>query len=249
MHSSRFAGCIGVLFLMLVPLAFARRSSRLLAMVGLFAAAYVVLWASPPSSQQLRFLIPVVPALAVVAAHGLEAARGLAAGLHPRASGVPAVVVVATLALSIPAFTAMHDRDGELTLTHVLRGAPADVVTGAESEARYLTRKLPAYGAAQRLRKGGRVVALTDPYVNFYAAPALIPDWSACITLAGARAGDSRSELRALRRLGANRLLVEPGIRTEQGALAVVRKPPPAGTARVVYRDGRAVVYRLLPAR
>jgi 4-amino-4-deoxy-L-arabinose transferase-like glycosyltransferase len=247
MHSSRFAGCIGVLFLMLVPLAFTRRPSRLLGMVALFAGAYVALWVSPPSSQQLRFLLPVVPALAVVAAHGLEAACGLAAGLHPRARAVPAVVVVATLALSIPAFTAIHDRDGELTLTHVLRGAPADVVTGAESEADYLTRRLPAYAAARGLRQGGRVVALTDPYVNLYAAPSLIPDWSLCIPLAGARVGDARSEARALRRLGVDRLLVEPGLRTEQGSLALVRKPPPAGTARVVYDDERAVVYRLLP--
>lgn len=247
MHGSEFAGSIGVLFLMLVPLAFTRRLSRPAAMVALFAAAYVLLWVSPLSSQQLRFLLPAVPALAVLGACGLASARELGARLHPRVAAVPALVVVATLALSLPAFTALHDRDGEDTLTHVLRGAPIDVVSGAESEREYLARKLPAYEAARALEGDALTVAVSDPYVDTYASAELIPDWSACIRIAGARPGEVRSELRALRRLGVRRLLVEPGLRAEQGALALTRRPPPSGSARVVYDDGRAVVYELAP--
>jgi hypothetical protein len=92
------------------------------------------------------------------------------------------------------------------------------------------------------------VVAVTDPFVDFYAAADVIPDYSACIALAGAQPGDMRSELRALRRLGVRGLLIEPGLRREQGTLAVIRRAPPPGSARKVYDDGRAVVYELLPA-
>jgi hypothetical protein len=233
---------------MLVPLAFARRLSRPAAMVALFAGAYVLLWASPPSSQQLRFLLPAVPALAVLAACGLGSARELAARLHPRAEAIPALVVLATLALSVPAFTALHDRDGEETLTHVLRGAPLDVVTGAESGHAYLARRLPAYEAARALDGDGLTVAVSDPFVDLYASPELIPDWSACVPIEGGRVGDARSELRALRRLGVRRLLVEPAQRAEQGTLAVTRSAPPPRAARVIYDDGRAVIYELLPA-
>jgi hypothetical protein len=92
------------------------------------------------------------------------------------------------------------------------------------------------------------VLAVSDPFVDMYAPAELIPDWSVCVPIAGGRVGDAASELRALRRLGVRRLLVEPRLRDAQGSLAVTREPPPPGSARVIYDDGRAVVYELLPS-
>ena len=252
MHAASFAGSLGVLYLMLVPPAFTRRLPRPALLCGAFALLYVLLWASPPSSQQLRFLLPVVPVLALLAGLGLERARELAERLHPRLGTAVAVFVVAVLGLTLPPFTGLHDREGEQTLVHVLRGAPVDVVTGAEGERAYLERRIPAYAAARALSRraapGERAVGLTDPFTDLYAGVRLIPDYSACIPGAGAQPGDRRSELEALGRLGVRWLLIEPGLRREQGTLAITRRAPPAGMVRKLYDDGRAVLYRLLPA-
>ena len=249
MHASFFSGCLGVLFLMLVPVALTRRPPRQVAVLGLFVLAYLLLWASPLASQQVRFLLPVVPPLALLAALGLERGAELARTVHPRLGAALLLLVVAVLALSLPPFTGLHDRDGELTLTNVLRGAPLDVVSGAESAGEYLTRIIPAYAAARSLEPGGPVVALTDPFIDFYARAEVIPDYSACLPIAGATRGDRESELRALRRLGVRRVLVQADIRGEQGALSVTRRPLPRRLGRVAYRDKRAVVYELAPGR
>ena len=59
----------------------------------------------------------------------------LAGSRVPAAAVVFAGVVLATLALALPPFVRLHDRDGEGTLTHVVQETPLDVVTGAEGEA------------------------------------------------------------------------------------------------------------------
>ncbi len=135
MHGAAFGGCIGVAYLVLLPLALLRRPSRPLVLTALFCIGYLVLWASPLSSLQMRFLVPVLGALAVVAAIGFEAAWELARDRVPAAAVVFAGVVLATLALALPPFVGLHDRDGEGTLTHVVRETPLDVVTGAEGKA------------------------------------------------------------------------------------------------------------------
>jgi hypothetical protein len=250
MHGGAFAGSLGAVFLMLVPAALSGRLRRPVALAGLFALAYVLLWASPVSSQQIRFLLPVAPMLALLAGIGFDRAWRLAHGAHPALAGVLAVVVVGVLALSLPPFTGMHEREGAFTLAHVLRSAPLDVVSGAEGEREYLTRTIPAYGAARALDgAGGPVVAFTDPYVDFYAEPELIPDYSACLRIAGARPPDVLSERRALGQLGIRRLLLQRDRRADQAGLELTRGTPPADVARAIYEDRRAVVYELRPAR
>ena len=104
MHGAAFGGCIGVAYLVLLPLALLRRPSRPLVLTALFCVGYLVLWASPLSSLQMRFLVPVLGALAVVAATGFEAAWELARERVPAAAVVFAGVVLATLALALPPF-------------------------------------------------------------------------------------------------------------------------------------------------
>ena len=246
MHAAPFAGSIGVIYLMLVPLAWHRGVGRGPLLLAAFAAVFLVLWASPLSSQQLRFVLPALPALAVLAGLGLARLLALAGRLHPAAAAAAAGLVGLVLVAGLPPFERLHERSGYLV--HVLRGAPVDVVTGAETEAEYLARTLPAYASVLDLNRGvgeqERVLALTDPFLDYYAVPELIPDYSVCLVLAGARDGDRASELRALRRLGVRYLLVQPGISSEQGSLEITRRRPPAGF-ELLHRDSGAVLYRI----
>ncbi|MEO6238969.1 MAG: glycosyltransferase family 39 protein, partial [Vicinamibacterales bacterium] len=68
-HGALFFGSLGPLFLVLAPGVFlARRHGRALPWLCAGAVCYFALWASPISSYQMRFLMPVVPALALIAA-------------------------------------------------------------------------------------------------------------------------------------------------------------------------------------
>jgi hypothetical protein len=98
----------------------------------------------------MRFLVPIVPLLAVAAAAAawsiaslLERARGWTFVLH-----APLALL---LLMNLPPFTELHETDRvgwSGWLTHVLRTMPAGVVSGAESEQQYLTRALLVCGVA-----------------------------------------------------------------------------------------------------
>ena len=151
-HGARYGGTFGPAFLILVPLACC--GSRLGGSARQVAAGvgvYLLLWASPISSFQLRFLVPLLPILAVFAAAGfarLTDAAGIVLGT--RAPGLLMVPLAAMLLLNLPPFTRLHERDRVgLTgwLTHVPRAAPTRVVLGALSLEQYLTESVPSYAA------------------------------------------------------------------------------------------------------
>ena len=60
------------------------------------SAAYIAVWASPISSFQLRFLVPVVPFLAVLGAHGAMRIRE-AADATLKHGGIAAGAVIVML--------------------------------------------------------------------------------------------------------------------------------------------------------
>jgi hypothetical protein len=73
LNGARYGGTLGPGFLLLIPAAFlpgARMRHR--AAVIAACGAYLAVWASPISSFQLRFVIPLVPLLAVLGALGAE---------------------------------------------------------------------------------------------------------------------------------------------------------------------------------
>jgi len=153
-HAASFAGTFGPLFLILAPFGFAgsdaRRRGVLLAAVG----AYLLVWASPRGSFQLRFLVPLVPSLAVLAAAGASRVAGAAAPHGPVGRWSVAGTVALLLALNLPPFIEWHERDRRGWngwLTHVHRSLPLAVVLGAESEHAYLSRTVPTYSAWQRI--------------------------------------------------------------------------------------------------
>jgi 4-amino-4-deoxy-L-arabinose transferase-like glycosyltransferase len=213
MHGAAFGGSLGVAYLMLVPLALRVRPSRAFTLTALFCVGYLALWASPLSSLQLRFVVPVLGPLAVVAAAGFDAAWQLARERAPAAGSVLAVVVLAALALALPPFVALHEPDGEGTLTHVLSETPLDVVTGAETEDAYIARRVPAYPAIQRLNRlagpGDRVVMAIDPFANYYSQAELIPDFAVCLARAGLYGHGPGAAWRALAKTGVDYVLVD----------------------------------------
>lgn len=150
-HGAQYAGTFGPAFLILLPFAFVgdplRRSPRLIA-AG--AGIYLLVWASPISSFQLRFIIPLVPVFAAFSAAGLANLTHLARRIHPRAPVIVAVPLTIVLLLNLPPFTRLHERDRvqwKGWLSHVMRAVPARVVFGAISTERYLETSVPSYSA------------------------------------------------------------------------------------------------------
>jgi hypothetical protein len=135
-HGARFGGTIGPIFLLLVPLSlFAGRRARLLVLV---CGAYLAVWASPVSSFQMRFVIPMLPVLAAALAGGARVIPWSGA------------IVVPLLLLNLPPFIEWHEADrrgSQGWLTHVVRRLPLRVVVGSESTDRYLARSVPSYAA------------------------------------------------------------------------------------------------------
>ena len=143
MHSAVFGGALGVAMLAAAPaiVVALRRRRRLLAILG-GITIYVAVWASPVSSLQFRFLLPVLPFLSLLTAAGFSVLRGRSKALD--------LAVAALLLLSLPPFIPFHegDRRGwDGWLTHVLRRVPVEVLVGAESQESYLTRSVRSYGA------------------------------------------------------------------------------------------------------
>jgi 4-amino-4-deoxy-L-arabinose transferase-like glycosyltransferase len=205
-HGAAFGGSLGPLFLVLLPvLLLTRNHPRGVIWIATAAAAYVAVWASPLSSFQLRFLMPIVPLLALLAAVALERASGLARGLP----GVALLITAATIALAalnFPMFMRLHESD-ELWLTHVLRQPPLAVVIGRQSELEYLRRQVPSFAAwtaiDATLPPDARILTFTEGdhlyshrwRVSHYATMARAAVWDA----AGADTISAAEALRALR--------------------------------------------------
>jgi 4-amino-4-deoxy-L-arabinose transferase-like glycosyltransferase len=176
-HAALFGGSFGPLWLILIPgCLLAWRKGRGAAFVGIGVLVYVAVWASPVSSFQLRFLVPVAGALALLAADGwrrlIVEADDVPFGVR-RTAGI-AILVFAYL--NLPPFSALQEADRVQDLgwlTHVMRKVPAAVVTGRESEAEYLARVLPSSSvwryANAHLPVNAAVLTFTTEGDNLYS--------------------------------------------------------------------------------
>ena len=268
MHEERYGGALGPLFLALVPLAALRlrrgRASRVssLGALSLFAGAYVLLWASPLASFQMRWLLAIAPALAVIGAAGYERLDAMSAAVTPRASAAVAGLIAVLLLLDLPPFTPLHeherrDWDGRTGwLTHVVHGLSV-VVIGAESREAYLRRMVPTYGAWQAARRSlppeARVLTWSGGD-HFYGTESRVWVFAPVVrAAASAPPEDEARALESLRRLGVTHLLIDkrfleangygPGVTWDSFALTNAHTV--ATRYATVYEDGRAVLYRI----
>ncbi|MDR7418872.1 MAG: glycosyltransferase family 39 protein [Armatimonadota bacterium] len=254
-HAARYGGALGPLFLILLPHLLLRgpgaTTTRALAIV---AAGYIALWASPISNFQMRFLVPLVPALAVLAAQGYARAD-LALGHHRVARRAAMATIVGLLVLNLPPNLPLHERDragSQGWLTHVIRQVPLGVITGRESEDRYLRRAVPSYGAWRyintHLPESSLVLTFTGGD-NLYSRRSRL--WANTVAARAATwdapAGADDAALRALRRLRVTHILFDRRqLRTFPGDTMAITQPSfLARWARPEYEDAHTVLYAL----
>jgi hypothetical protein len=128
MHTRQFDGVIGPLFLLVLPFLAGLRPlpSRLLTMLA-FAGLTFLFWTS--GSQQLRFLIPIFPVLAV-------AGGCVLAGHRHRKAVFPLLLLVVSGCL---VFNGTH------LWREFTKIGPIGVVTGSESREEFLSRSVTSY--------------------------------------------------------------------------------------------------------
>lgn len=214
-HSAFFGGALGPLWLLLVPLAFTRRARlRNRGVIAVATLAYVAVWASPISSDQMRFLIPVLAGLALLGAEGWRAImEASATSRYLRIA--TAVLLLGVAFLNLPPWMAVHEADRHATtgwLTHVLRASPTGVVTGRESEDRYLARTLPSYAAWQYANSHLPADAVVLTFIggdHLYSRRARIPYDSVLARSAVWTAKGEADVSRALQRLGVRYVLFD----------------------------------------
>lgn len=151
-HAARYGGTLGPLFLILIPILPLVRHKRFTVVLFLmaFVLLYITFWASPISSFQMRFLLPITPLLCVLGAescHRLEILFRSTKNISIQ--GIPVYGFLAfLLILNLPPFISFHEKDRngwDGWLTHVIRDFPLRVVIGVETETQYLTRSVPSF--------------------------------------------------------------------------------------------------------
>ena len=209
--SVRFAGSLGpawLLFLPLLPLVRGRLDRRV-RLVALLGVAFLVLWATPYSSFQVRYLVPVLPLLAVAVAAVVRAFAALLRDAEwPAARRALGVGIVAMLLLNLPLFNRLHDaRQGWIPLSlHMVKP-----VAGLVDRDRYLRRRLESYPAVawanRHLPASARIVSFGEA-AHFHARAELLNDFSRCVVAAAwAPPGQEEAAWRGLRAAGVTHVL------------------------------------------
>jgi 4-amino-4-deoxy-L-arabinose transferase-like glycosyltransferase len=181
-HGAQFGGSLGPLFLILVPaLLITRKVPRAVPWLAGGVVLYVAMWASPLSSYQLRFLMPIVAPLALLGAASLETLCTSAEAAVRPGRRMVTIAVFGLAIINLPPFTRFHEADRvgwNGWLTHVLRESPLAVVIGRQGEHAYLRREVPSYEAWQwintHLPAAARVLTTTGGD-QLYAQRARVP--------------------------------------------------------------------------
>jgi hypothetical protein len=258
MHSWKYGGTLGPLSLLLAPTVIATcigsAAARWLAL-GLLL--YLLAWASPVSSFQLRFLVPwwlLASAIVALASERLIAR----AAHHARWWSVAApVMLAAVLAVNLPPFTPLHegDRTGwHRWLTHVVRRVPIEVVAGGVSADQWLRREVRTYGAWNYLNaespKDARVLTFFGGDHFYSQRPRL---WSEAAIARpvtwGATDLPLQTLLRRLDALGISHVMAPPPHHqtAKHKALSILQMGTLTAAFDRVYQDEWTIVYRRRP--
>jgi len=264
-HGALYGGSLGPLFLILIPgllcaviPALKSRATSMAASAAwwalTFAGLYVAVWASPISSFQLRFLIPIVPLLAFAAAAAYATLHDLLADIRP-VRALLAAAMGLLLLLNLPPLTPFHEADRRAWdgwLTHVVHIPPVRVVTGRERTETYLARLIPSYPAWQYVNRhapaSAKILTFTGGDVFYARRPRISTDAPvARPAVWGARVGQEEQVRAALRALGVTHLLVDRRAidQAAPGSLAIGQSPALVRDYRLEYDDGRFTLYRV----
>ena len=216
-HGARFGGALGPLFLILVPaLLIARGVPRAVRWLAGGVVLYVAIWASPLSSYQLRFLMPIVAPLALLGAASLETLCNRAEAAIHQGRRIVTTAVFGLAIINLPPFARFHEADRvgwNGWLTHVLRESPLQVVIGRQAQHAYLRREVPSYEAWQwintHLPAAARVLTTTGGD-QLYAQRARVPFDATIARPAVWRSADELdAAVAALRGLGITHVLFD----------------------------------------
>jgi 4-amino-4-deoxy-L-arabinose transferase-like glycosyltransferase len=256
MHAANYGGTLGPLYLLFLPLLALRRLRGALLWIAVGAAAFVLLWASPVSSFQVRHLLPIVPLLAVLAAVAFARTAALARSVGGRhAPALLAVCTAALMVLNVPPFTILHqgDMDGwRGWFTSVLHKLPLGVVIGGEDEATYLARQIRSYVvwrfADQTLPSDARVLTWSSGEDLYTRLDRLWANSALGNDAAWAPAGKEEEAFALLHDLGITHLIVD--IRPEDSpdpwdAYALTSPTVRHTWYEELYADDGYVLYRI----
>lgn len=260
LHGASYGGTFGPLFLILLPAAVSWHRGKRATVGGILfigSVAYIVAWASPVSSFQLRFLVPVVPVLAAIAAHGAMRIQDAAEVTLRHGGAAVSAVLAVLLLMNLPPTIEWHERDRigwSGWLTHVIRGLPVGVVVGVERRDDYLARVVPSYRAwtfiDTKLPLSSRVLSFSGGD-NLYSHRSRIPSDAIVAHEAtwGTEAGRERVALRGLVDLGVTHVLFDKR-QFETGsvrAIAIGTDEMRRCCLTLLYEDHRFAVYEVRP--
>jgi hypothetical protein len=255
-HADRYGGTLGPMFLLLLPgLATKKWRSRIMPCLVSCALLYIAIWALPISSFQMRFLVPIVFLLAVLASEGYNQYAILLRSTVGRWGQLALQIGVAVLLLlNLPPFTSIHEGDRvawDGWLTHVIHRLPISVVVGGESQEEYLSHTVPSYAAWQyintRLPADARVLTFSGGD-HFYSERERM--WSDA-TIAypatwSASRGQEGQALQALYKLGISHVLFDKQqIATLEPDALAIAQPSVLATWHLEYEDSRFALYQL----
>jgi hypothetical protein len=256
-HAARYFGAFGPVFLIMLPvslLSLATGKRPLLWMLLLFTASYGLLWASPLSSFQMRFLVPIVPFVAIIAAAGYAHLEHVTRALPGGMNKIAFLFLCLLMIGNFPPFIPLHETDRVVWkgwLTHVLRETPAGGVLGTESEDAYLTRTVSSYRAWQYIDSvlgvDATVLTFSDGD-HYYSRTQRLWNEAALADAAvyGALRGDEQKALSALDSLRITHILFDKRFATvERYARLALFSPAFNRWLEWTYEDERYVLYRI----
>jgi hypothetical protein len=136
MHSPQFDGVLGPVFILTLPFAVGMRNIAIGAKIAMAYCLFAFMfWAS--SAQQIRYLIPVFPFLAIMTAYVLSYYRRRRTVL-----GVLVVLIAGSLC-----FNGYH------IVKDFLKIRPVGVITGLENREGFLSRMIPSYAMFQYVKR------------------------------------------------------------------------------------------------
>jgi hypothetical protein len=158
-----------------------------LRLVFALVAVYFVLWVSPYSSFQIRYLVPIVPLAAVLAAAVVRNVGGIFvhAGF-PSGRRLLFAAVAMMLFVNLPVFYPLHDaRSGWIATTfHSVRPSAWATAAGLYDADRYLAARIRPYAAIQYMNESlpasARVVWFSEA-AHFYSRQELVHDYSRAV--------------------------------------------------------------------
>ena len=146
MNSMRFDGLLGPIFILTLPFIIGMATNIRMKFIIAYSFATFIFWAS--TAQQIRYLIPIFPFLAMLTASILTYYKR-----RPLLFGILMLLIASNLTFNIYHIA----RD-------FLKIKPLSVVVGLESREAFLARTLPSYGmfqfANENLPRGSRILLI-----------------------------------------------------------------------------------------